>query len=566
MHATKKNSILCILLVLVFISFTSININASEKAEIGGFFEADIRKILSSMSIEEKIGQILIFGFKEEDLDDDYRSWLSSGRVGNIKIFLRNVESREQLKKLTILIKYHTNLSKLGIPPFIATDMEGGLVNHIRYDDLPLAPSAALIGASYNCTNSILASRLIALTLREAGINMNFAPCIDVLTNPENRVISTRAYSSDPLEVYFMARAFIREHERLGLMAVAKHFPGHGMTDFDTHTSSLSVAIDKEELEEIHLFPYKYLIKENLLGGCMVSHVIYSDLDSFYPASLSRKIVSGLLREKLGFDGVIITDDLEMDASEDFTGDIVKSFILSFRSGADLILVSHTKEKQQKLLERAPQLFEKGILSEELLNQKVLRILKAKQRYLSRFYNSHVNEDEDQTLAASTSRELQTAAKEGIVQISSILDMPFVDNLNEYLGSEFKGVFLAPSSRFVELADEYLDAWDIIYIRYRPGKRENERKMQMHREKLKNYDFVMIGMVNQRQAEWAQLCVDEEIPFGILSMQNPFFALPFTDDAHFIATCFSPYSPEVEALFECVFHTGEFGGTFPYQQ
>ena len=88
----------------------------------------------------------------------------------------------------------------------------------------------------------------------------------------------------------------------------------------------------------------------------------------------------------------------------------------------------------------------------------------------------------------------------------------------------------------------------------------------MHRDNLKNYDFVMIGMVNERQAEWAQMCAEERIPFGILSMQDPFSALPFTDDAHFIAICFSPYSPEVEALFECVFRTGEFRGTFPYQQ
>jgi hypothetical protein len=106
----------------------------------------------------------------------------------------------------------------------------------------------------------------------------------------------------------------------------------------------------------------------------------------------------------------------------------------------------------------------------------------------------------------------------------------------------------------------------VIYIRYRPGKRENERRMRILRETLKEYDFVIIGMVNQRQAEWAQLCANEGIPFGILSMQNPFFALPFTDDALFIATCFSPYGPEVDALFESVFRTGKFEGTFPYQQ
>jgi beta-N-acetylhexosaminidase len=565
MSVLKKRFFLYILLIPLFILHDSNILNAAQKADIGEFFEEDIHKILANMSIEEKIGQILIYGFQGEDLDDDYRLWLSSGRIGNIKIFLRNVESREQLRRLTILIKYYTNVSELGIPPFIATDMEGGNVNHIRYNGLPLAPSAALVGASYNCTNSLLASRLIALTLRDVGINMNFAPCLDVLTNPENRVIGTRSYSSDPEEVYFMAKSFIKEHERLGLMTVAKHFPGHGMTDFDTHTSSLSVNTNREEIEEIHLLPYRYLIGEHLLGGVMVSHVIYRSLDPFYPASFSRDIVNGLLRNKLGFNGVIVTDDLEMDASEDFSGDVIKSFILSFRSGADLILVSHTKEKQQRLLENAPELFRNGILSEEHLDQKVLHVLEAKQRYLSRFYNQSGSEPDEQTIAA-TSRKLQESEKEGIVQISSVLDMPNAENLAEYLGEGFRGVFLAPSTRFVELANEYLGAWDVIYIRYNPDKKENERRMEMFREKLKGYDFVIIGMVNQRQAEWARLCVDEGIPFGILSTDNPFFALPFANHALFIASCFSNYGSEVDALFKCVFHTGEFEGTFPYGQ
>jgi beta-N-acetylhexosaminidase len=565
MSVLKKRFFLYILLIPLFILHDSNILNAAQKADIGEFFEEDIHKILANMSIEEKIGQILIYGFQGEDLDDDYRLWLSSGRIGNIKIFLRNVESREQLRRLTILIKYYTNVTELGIPPFIATDMEGGNVNHIRYDGLPLAPSAALVGASYNCSNSLLASRLIALTLRDVGINMNFAPCLDVLTNSENRVIGTRSYNSDPEEVYFMAKSFIKEHERLGLMTVAKHFPGHGMTDFDTHTSSLSVYTNKKELEKIHLLPYRYLIGENLLGGVMVSHVIYSSLDPFYPAAFSRDIVNGLLRNKLGFNGVIVTDDLEMDASEDFSGDVIKSFILSFRSGADLILVSHTKEKQQRLLENAPELFRNGILSEEELDQKVLHVLNAKQRYLSRFYNQSGSEPDEQVIAA-TSSELQESEKEGIVQISSVLDMPIAENLDKYPGEEFRGVFLAPSSRFVELANEYLGSWDVIYIRYNPDKMENERRMEMFREKLKGYDFVIIGIVNQRQAEWARLCEDEGIPFGILSTDNPFFALPFTDHALFIASCFSNYGSEVDALFECVFHTGEFEGTFPYGQ
>ena len=561
----KKPPILYILAVLVLFSFSTRYSSASHREEVTGFFGQESRSIIARMSLEEKIGQILIFGFDEDSLDNEMKRWIGTGQIGNIKIFLRNVTSKEQIVDLTSDIKRLTDISDNGIPPFIATDMEGGMVNHIRYDDISLAPSAGLIGASYNCINSTYASRLIALTLRESGINMNFAPCVDVLTNPKNMVIGTRSFGSDPLEVYFMAMAFVREHDKYGIMAVAKHFPGHGMTDFDTHTSALNVRTGKDEIEQVHLLPYRQLIKEGNLGACMVSHVIYSELDHFYPASFSPNIVSGLLRKELGFEGLIVTDDLEMSASEDFSGDIMKSFILAFRSGTDLILISHTREKQKKLLEQLPLLFESGVLSEKELDIRVLRVLSSKKRSLSRFYTPLPYENRNSYAIQATSNILKETAEEGIVMIASRMNDPLGENAAQSLEQKYRGVFLAPITRFRELAYQYFPSWDVFYIRYKPGRRENIRRIKQFRDQLREYDLVVIGMVNSRQAAWARVCVEEGIPFFILSMENPSFAMEFTEDALLIAACFSPYPPEPDALFDCVFRTGRFDGRFPYE-
>lgn len=565
MHRICNPALWGILLFLSASLYSPQPIAASQRETVSGFFEQAPEEILRRMTLDEKLGQILIYGFEETELDEEMKKWMHTSRLGNIKVFLRNISSQSQLARITAEIKYLTEISDHGIPPFIATDMEGGMVNHIRYNGISLAPSAGLIGASYNCMNSIYASRLIAITLRESGINMNFAPCVDVLTNAANRVIGTRSYGSDPYEVYFMARSFILEHEKYGITAVAKHFPGHGMTDFDTHTAALSVDTEKAALDKVHLLPYRLLIREGNLNACMVSHVVYSELDPLYPASLSPVIINGILRKQLGFDGLVITDDLEMQAAQDFSGDIVKSFILAFRSGTDLILVSHTKETQRKLLETLPLLFENGILLESDLDRKVLRIIREKQRLLQRFYSPLPAATEHGNTIETTSAMLEAASKEGIVKISTTMYQPFMSSTIMNFTDLYNGVFLAPISRFRELAHDYCPDWDVFYIRYNPPNRENIRRMKQYREQLKKYDLVVIGMVNKKQAAWARFCVQERIPFVVLSMENPYVAMEFTEDALFVAACFSPYSPEPEALFECVFGTGRCPGRFPYK-
>ena len=537
---------------------------ASESAEFRYFFRDTPEQILADLSIEEKIGQILIFGFYGKELDSDHVAWMTDGRLGNIKIFLRNVRSHSQLRALTDHITDLALSSPHGIPPFIATDMEGGTVNHVRYSGIYLAPAAGLLGAVENVDYAHRAARLIAITLYNHGVNMNFAPCVDVLTNPYNRVIGTRSYGSDPATVAPMAKAFIEEHRKLGILSTAKHFPGHGMTAYDSHIFSATVDMDKRDLYNIHVYPYHQLIKMRQLDGVMVSHITYGSLDPLFPASLSSKIVNGYLRDELGYTGIVVTDDLEMQGTATYAGDIVKTFLLSFRAGNDLFLLSHTKETQQILLREAVAMIRHGILSEDELDEKVLRILDAKQRYLIRFYGTHGGTVVQNKVWEQSIHENIRLTADGIVLMSSQIDVPppsFFRNIKE---QGRKGLILSPSKSFGIRAKRYLPLWDIIDIGFYPDKMKNREKIDQTEEKLKGYDVVVLGFANERHISWARACMRADVPFAILSYDNPQYAQRFSAQALFIATCFAPYNPGTDALFLSVFKTGRFSENFPY--
>jgi beta-N-acetylhexosaminidase len=558
----KKTFLMC----LLFFSLLLFNekSEAAQALQFKPFFTESEDELIVRMSLDEKIGQILIFGFWGDSLDDNFQKWIKEGKLGNIKIFLRNVESGEQLQELTNFVTALTSETEYGIPPFIATDMEGGTVNHIRFEGISLAPSAGLIGASENIDNARNTAKLIAHTLLDFGINMNFGPCSDILTNPENRVISTRSYSSDPQRVYEYSKIFIREHEKLGIFTTMKHFPGHGMTSFDSHLFSDSVDIKKDELLKVHLLPYRRLIREKKADGVMVSHIIYDDLDPEYPAAFSPVVINELLRKELNFDGIIITDDLEMEGSKGYAENIIDAFTLAFKAGNDLFLVAHTKEIQEELINSAAGLFRDGILSVDELDQKVYRILRAKKNYLSRFYTNLSFEEEHDTILRQSAETVDKASREGIVLLSSKINGSIPEFFRLTKDKNLKGLILSPNSDFTDNVIKYLPDWDVIDIGSFPERQYNKKRAKETQHLLKSYDMIVLGFTSIRQIEWAEACIQENIPFAILSINNPLTPMRFSDRTLFLATSFGPYSPATDALYKCTFETGEFMGVFPY--
>jgi beta-glucosidase-like glycosyl hydrolase len=550
--------------VLLFFLVPSYPLNSDECSAFSSFFSTDIDSLIEEMSLERKIGQTLIFGFWGLSLDEDYRNWLSQGKLGNVKIFLRNVHSRSQLRSLTDTIASLTAGEANSIPPFIATDLEGGVVNHVRSPGILRAPSAGLIGATVYAENNRNVSRLIALTLLDLGINMNFAPCADVLTNPDNTVIGPRSYSSDPHLVTAMVKSFIEEQKKVGILATAKHFPGHGMTDFDSHLTSTAVTTPKRILDQVHIQPYRELIAEHLLDGCMVSHIIYSEFDEQRPATFSVPIVNTLLRKILHFNGIAVTDDLEMKGSCDYAKNIEDAFVLAFNAGNDLMLISHTKSQQEKIINGIAKYFQDGTLSVESLDAKVRRILEIKKEYLTRFYSSQKPLEDSRRALDFALKESMTVMNEGIVKLSSKLQCSTPEYFSHLEEKNLKGIVLAPTHEFANLAHEYVRTWDVLYIGYFPDRRKNRQMIEEYKKQIKSYDIALVGIANERHAQWAQLCVDENVPFCIFSIADPFSAWAYAEQALFIVASFDPYSPGLDALFSSVFRSGNFPGIFPY--
>jgi beta-N-acetylhexosaminidase len=273
-----------------------------------------------------------------------------------------------------------------------------------------------------------------------------------------------------------------------------------------------------------------------------------------------------LLRGVLGFRGIAVTDDLEMEGASSYAGDIVKAYILAFRGGNDLILISHTKEYQQKIMEAALHLFQTGALSVEELDERVLRILRVKKRFLTRFYARLGSETVRRPQRDRAEESLAREVERGIVCLSSRVKQPLPEYLRRCMQKGVRGLVLAPTTDFARLSKRYLQDWDVLYIRYFPTYEENRALLRKNEERLAEYDIVLLGMGTVRQSAWARACETSTVPFIILSINNPSLAMPYTSRALFAATSFEPYSPALEALFKAVFVTGKYSRRLPYQQ
>ena len=256
-------------------------------------------------------GGLFILGFDGTAVDAALRETVRRWRPAGFILFRRNIGTPAEVARLCRDL--HA-LYPPDEPPLISVDQEGGRVARLRAPFTELPP-ARVLGQLYASTGSLeLVERAAAVTAAEltaVGINFNYAPVLDVDSNPANPIIGDRAYGGTPELVSAVARAVIDGYQRHGLMACGKHFPGHGDTDLDSHLALPVVARDRESLEDIELPPFRDAAAAGV-AAMMTAHVLYPALDPDWPATLSPAILTGLLREELGYDGLIVTDNMEM--------------------------------------------------------------------------------------------------------------------------------------------------------------------------------------------------------------------------------------------------------------
>jgi len=331
------------------------------------------------MTLQEKIGQRLMTGFPGTEMSEEFRQVVRTHKIGNVILFRENILNCSQLKQLCRDIQEFVR-KETGHSAFIAVDQEGGIVTRLKEDGVNV-PGAMALAATGDPENAYRAGKLIGKELRALGPNFNFAPTVDVNSNPKNPVIGVRSYGDDPHMVGRFAARSVQGLLEGGVLCTAKHFPGHGDTDRDSHLALPCVDKSLEEMEQVELIPFQAAIAAGV-PAVMTAHILFPKIEpDLIPATMSRRIMQGLLREKLGFQGIIVSDCMEMAAIRSHYG-VANGTLAAFKAGVDLVEITHhpllCAEAAAHLLEAA----KSGELDLQEMEESVNRILEAKKHWI----------------------------------------------------------------------------------------------------------------------------------------------------------------------------------------
>lgn len=327
-----------------------------------------LKKKLRGLTLDEKIGQMLMVSIPGASLSPEVEAWLGSRHIGGIILLGKNVGTSEEVRNLIAALR---RIQSAGVAPFIAVDQEGGIVSRFR------EPLAEELTAQSDITTPELAeavARIRGAQLRELGVNVNFSPVLDISTDPKEFMYS-RSFRGDVNVVAALGAAMVRGYQEGNMIPVAKHFPGHGATAVDPH-KNLPVAFRDPATLARHLAPFEHAIA-NGVPMVMIGHLKIPELDSVYPTSMSAAVTSDLLRTRLGYRGVVITDDLGMGA-------ITKSYalpdaaVLAVHAGADIVLAVRSQGDYDAILRALKESVEDGAIVETKIDESVLRILRLK--------------------------------------------------------------------------------------------------------------------------------------------------------------------------------------------
>jgi beta-N-acetylhexosaminidase len=326
-------------------------------------------------SLEQKIGQLFFIGIPGPEIDVVTRSLLDEIQPGGVCLFARNIRERSQTRELLDALR-----DVLPFEPFLSVDQEGGLVDRLKRIIEPM-PAANRIGSA---DDAAVLGRIIGEALRVLGFNMNFAPVVDVINSDRDRFsngLHSRAFGKSREDATELAGAFLDAMEDAGCVGCLKHFPGLGASEVDSHKELPSVSISEEELNDVDLYPYRELLTRRRVAAVMIAHAAFpnnrlQEADQngkLLPSSLSPAIISRLLRDEFGYDGLVLTDDLEMGAIVDNYG-IGEACKMAIAAGVDMLAicagVDAIREGHTAVLDAA----RSGEISEDRIDQSIARI------------------------------------------------------------------------------------------------------------------------------------------------------------------------------------------------
>lgn len=502
---------------------------------------------INELSLDEKVGQLLMFGFDALELNDHAIDLIKNYRFGNIILFTRNVKSMEQLFNL------NKNLQKLalehiGIPLLISIDQEGGMVTRLKNGGTYF-PGAMTMTASVDKSSAYLSGKFMGRELNALGFNMDLAPVLDVNNNPMNPVIGVRSFSDNPETVSEYGNLFM-EGLQESVIATAKHFPGHGDTKSDSHLALPLIDHDRYRLDNVELYPFKKAIEKGV-KAIMSAHINFpAYTEDNLPTTLSKKCLTGLLREQLGFKGLIMTDCMEMKAIQDnYTTE--GGSLMAVSAGANLVCLSHEKYYQLETFKKIKEAVQSGDLSEETLNERVSRVLEYKNNLdmsiLDKEYKDveSIIENIDTKMfayevvknAATLVRGKQFKKKDKTLIIAV---RPTVTTIADEEAGSFD---------IVSIAKKLLPNFDTLSIHAKPTKSHILEAVNQS----KKYDQVVVCSYNaniyKSQLDLINEISNLDLELSVIAMRNPYDLINNQLIENYV--CFYEYTPNsVNALIE----------------
>lgn len=523
------------------------------------------KELCSRMTDDELLSQILMFGWAGAEPSALLNAWVSNRGLGSVKVFGWNTDNLTQVAKSVKMLQTRASERPFKIPLFVATDQEGGWIRHVKGETSD-TPGNMAIGASGYPLDAYYSGFYINREIRALGINMNFAPTVDLYTNLDSTVIGPRSFGADPENAGVFGAAFAAGSMAAGVIPTAKHFPGHGDTSLDSHGRLPQINIDFKTLQERELVPFKYLIDADI-PAIMSGHLSFPQVEKDgTPASLSRKFLTDILRNQMGYKGLIITDDMMMNGATLFAGSLARAFNLAIEAGNDIIISSTTANLNDSLWVKNLELMKTDPEFKSRVVEACNRVLLAKLKYFKSDNHAPLFPDEKTIYNYIPDKEGQAFFSEqacrsiSLYKRGEIFPYKSTDDEKVLIVGPFSSLFSEGKKRYPNAA--------IFHVSYDLSSDQSnfdEWNATSLEWSIQNYDTIIINVYDKHSANIAKRLKNKGKRVIILSIMSPVFILDDFEWADTILCGYSYSSYSFAALFGAL--NGEFipEGVIPLQ-
>ncbi len=520
--------------------------------------EERVEELLDSLSIEQKVGQLFMVGMQGTAMDTSLRNAINNYYFGNFIYFGYNVADDSLVADLSEAIQEEV-VTATGIPGLISMDQEGGMVVRFAGEATHFIGNMGL-AATANSENAYWAGKFAGEELRHFGVNVNLAPVLDVNNNPDNPIIGIRSYGDQASTVSEYGLEMIAGLSASKVMATAKHFPGHGDTTVDSHYGLPMIPHAMDRLNEVELAPFRAAIAQGV-DAIMTAHIIFSALDSTLPATLSHAVVTGLLRNELEFDGIIMTDEMRMNAIRNNFG-VEEAAVLALQAGVDILLYAESSSTSITAYQGVLQAIADEVISEERIDESVRRILLKKikmglmEEYLPKRNMTAADFAAHQAFNDSLIRASITQAKGSIDQFSQDNSTLFISTLCTRYPLLPNATINTATNSFAYVGKTYFQEKGMDAAYREIGTSLSSSQIQSLVQAAANYEQIVIGVENMSssQAQLVTALLSNHPDLILVAFKNPYDITKVPTVNHYICT-YGYFAGSVHTLLQYL--TGE---------